>query len=71
VLLTLKLDPDTVTFEEGFSRDVSQVGHWGTGDVELCIRTPEEACPAVAGALLRRELMHSRHRLALPPNRIR
>jgi len=42
LLLTLKLDPGTVTFEEGFSRDVSQVGHWGTGDVELCIRTPAD-----------------------------
>lgn len=38
LLVTLKLDPATVTLEEGFSRDVSQVGHWGTGDVELCLR---------------------------------
>jgi predicted transport protein len=40
LLITLKLDPGTVTFEEGFSRDVSQVGHWGTGDVELCLLGP-------------------------------
>jgi len=40
LLVTLKLDPGTVTFEEGFSRDVSQVGHWGTGDVELCLLGP-------------------------------
>lgn len=40
LLITLKLDPGTVTFEEGFSRDVSQVGHWGTGDVELCLFGP-------------------------------
>jgi predicted transport protein len=40
LLITLKLDPSTVTFEEGFSRDVSQVGHWGTGDVELCLLGP-------------------------------
>jgi len=39
LLVTLKLDPTTVALEEGFSRDVSQVGHWGTGDVELCLRT--------------------------------
>jgi len=39
LLVTLKLDPATVALEEGFSRDVSQVGHWGTGDVELCLRT--------------------------------
>jgi len=37
LIITLKLDPNTVMFEEGFSRDVSQVGHWGTGDVELCL----------------------------------
>lgn len=38
LLVTLKLDPTTITFEEGFSRDISQVGHWGTGDIELCVR---------------------------------
>ena len=37
LLLTLKLDPATLALEDGFSRDVSQVGHWGTGDVELCL----------------------------------
>nr|WP_237357573.1 DUF5655 domain-containing protein [Piscinibacter gummiphilus] len=52
LLLTLKLDPYTMTFEEGFSRDVSQVGHWGTGDVELCIRTPADL--ERAGPLLER-----------------
>ncbi|ALV57288.1 DUF91 domain-containing protein [Burkholderia cenocepacia] len=39
ILVTLKLDPASVEQEEGFSRDVSQVGHWGTGDVELTLRT--------------------------------
>lgn len=39
LLVMLKLDPATVAFEEGFSRDVSEIGHWGTGDVELCLRT--------------------------------
>ncbi len=38
LLVTLKLDPTTVALEEGFCRDVSQLGHWGTGDVELCLR---------------------------------
>jgi len=42
LLVTLKLDPTTVAFEDGFSRDISQVGHWGTGDVELCIRCPAD-----------------------------
>lgn len=40
LLVTLKLSPNTITFEHGFSRDVSQVGHWGTGDVELCLLGP-------------------------------
>lgn len=33
----LKLDPDTVELEEGFSRDVRKIGHFGTGDLELTI----------------------------------
>ncbi|MCS3390044.1 DUF5655 domain-containing protein [Burkholderia thailandensis] len=39
LLVMLKLDPATVTLEEGFSRDVSQIGHWATGDLELTLRT--------------------------------
>ena len=35
----LKLDPDTVVLEDGFSRDVREIGHWGTGDLELTVRT--------------------------------
>lgn len=38
IWLILKLGPDTVALEEGFSRDVRQIGHWGTGDLELNIR---------------------------------
>jgi len=39
LIITLKLDPASVALEEGFSRDVSQVGHWGTGDLELSLRS--------------------------------
>jgi len=39
LFLTLKLDPATVALEPGFSRDVSNIGHWGTGDLELVLRT--------------------------------
>lgn len=35
----LKLNPFAVSFEKGFSRDVRQIGHWGTGDVELLVRS--------------------------------
>lgn len=39
MLVMLKLDPTTVALEEGFSRDMRQTGHWGTGDLELLLRT--------------------------------
>ncbi len=37
MLVMLKVDPDTVSLEQGFSRDVRQIGHWGTGDLELTL----------------------------------
>lgn len=42
IWLCLKLNPDTVTLEEGFTRDVRKIGHWGTGDLEVSIRTPAD-----------------------------
>jgi predicted transport protein len=39
VALYLKVDPDTVALESGFSRDVRGIGHWGTGDLELTLRS--------------------------------
>jgi predicted transport protein len=38
ILMILRLAPSTVPLEEGFSRDISQIGHWGTGDVEVTLR---------------------------------
>ena len=38
----LKLDPDTVDLEEGFSRDVRKIGHFGTGDLELTIGSHDD-----------------------------
>ena len=35
----LKLDPQTVELEEGFTHDASSVGHYGTGNLEVRIRT--------------------------------
>jgi predicted transport protein len=34
-----RLDPALVTLEEGFTRDVSQIGHAGTGDLEIRIQS--------------------------------
>ncbi|MEQ9000951.1 MAG: hypothetical protein RID53_31170 [Coleofasciculus sp. B1-GNL1-01] len=41
LVVYLKLDPDTVQIEEGFSRDMRGIGHWGTGDLELTIKNLE------------------------------
>lgn len=38
ILLRLKLDPETVTLEEGFTRDMRSIGHYGTGDLQITIK---------------------------------
>lgn len=38
----LRLDPTKVTFEPGFSRDVRQIGHWGTGDAEILLKSYDD-----------------------------
>ena len=42
LLVYLKVDPTTQFLESGFSRDVREVGHFGTGDLELSIRSVED-----------------------------
>jgi predicted transport protein len=37
LLVFVKVDPDSITLEQGFSRDVRAIGHFGTGDLELRI----------------------------------
>lgn len=39
ILVYLKVDPDTVTLAPGFTRDVRAIGHFGTGDLEITIRS--------------------------------
>ena len=39
ILIFLKVDPSTVQIEPGFTRDVSTVGHFGTGDLEVTLTT--------------------------------
>ncbi len=34
----LRVNPDSVALEEGFSRDVRKIGHYGTGDLEITLR---------------------------------
>jgi len=38
LLVMLKIDPDTVSLQVGFSRDCRNIGTWGTGDLELTLR---------------------------------
>ena len=42
VTVYLKVSPEKITLEEGFTRDVRHVGHFGTGDLEVSIRTLED-----------------------------
>lgn len=42
ILLYLKVDPTIVTLEQGFSRNVTNIGHYGTGDLEIRINNDED-----------------------------
>jgi predicted transport protein len=37
ILVFVKVNPDTVQLEDGFTRDVRKIGHFGTGDLEITI----------------------------------
>ncbi|GAV38206.1 DUF5655 domain-containing protein [Streptomyces acidiscabies] len=53
ILVYLRLDPDTVTLEEGFTRDMRGIGHLGTGDLEVRISAAvdlEKAVPLIRRA---------------------
>lgn len=47
VLAFVKLNPDTVQIEPGFTRDVRKIGHFGTGDLEISMRTTEDYTKAL------------------------
>ena len=42
LLVYLKINPDTVELEDGFTRDVRAIGHFGTGDLELRIHSASD-----------------------------
>ena len=42
LLVYLKINPDSVALEDGFTRDVREIGHWGTGDLEVLIRSMDD-----------------------------
>lgn len=39
LMVYAKVDPDSITVEPGFTRDVRKIGHYGTGDLEITIAT--------------------------------
>lgn len=39
VLVFTRVNPDSVTLEPGFTRDVRGIGHFGTGDLEITIQS--------------------------------
>jgi predicted transport protein len=50
LLVYVKVDPDSVPLEDGFTRDVRTIGHFGTGDLEIRIRNDadlERALPLI------------------------
>lgn len=42
ILVFVKVDPKTIQLENGFTRDVSGVGHYGTGDLEITLSSAED-----------------------------
>jgi predicted transport protein len=42
LLVHVKVDPKSIELEEGFTKDVTGIGHWGTGDLEISIHTPAD-----------------------------
>lgn len=42
IILYLKLNPDTVEIEDGYTRDMRGTGHYGTGDLQITIKTAKD-----------------------------
>ena len=42
LVVYVKVDPDTITLESDFTRDMRGKGHWGTGDLEITIRSMDD-----------------------------
>ena len=47
MLVHLKLDPDTVILEPGFTRDMRGIGHFGTGDLQVTVRSGDDIAKAL------------------------
>ncbi|MBE3117978.1 MAG: DUF91 domain-containing protein [Candidatus Atribacteria bacterium] len=46
LLIYVQLNPDQVTLEEGFTRDVRKIGHWATGNLVITVTNQEQMTKA-------------------------
>ncbi len=46
IRIYLNLDPDDVTIDKSYMRDVRQIGHFGTGNLEITIKTKDDVTRA-------------------------
>ena len=42
IVIFVKIDPDSIKLENGFTRDVRKIGHFGTGDLEITIKSDQD-----------------------------
>ena len=42
IILFLKLNPETVNLEKGFTRDMRNIGHYGTGDLQITVKNASD-----------------------------
>lgn len=42
IILYLKISPETISLEKGFTRDMRNTGHYGTGDLQITIKNAED-----------------------------
>jgi predicted transport protein len=42
ILIYVKVDPSSVSLKPGFTRDVTDIGHYGTGDLEITLATSDD-----------------------------
>ena len=57
ILVFVKVDPAGVVLEPGFTRNVSEIGHFGTGDLEITLAKAEDLERAMP--LIKRSYDHS------------
>lgn len=47
IAVYVKVSPDDVTLEDGFTSDVRKTGHFGTGDLEITLKAPADLDKAI------------------------